>query len=53
LPLFQPSAETGLTSEIVRGVTKYLDGKTNQDMRRNRLERLLQNVKSVVQGHQG
>jgi hypothetical protein len=53
LPLFQPSAETGLTSEIVRGVTKYLDGKTNQDMRSNRLERLLQNVKSVVQGHQG
>ena len=28
LPLFQPSAETGLTSEIVRGATKYLDGKT-------------------------
>ena len=53
LPLFQPSAETGLTSEIVRGATKYLDGKTNQDMRCNRFERLLQNVKSVVQGHQG
>jgi hypothetical protein len=53
LPLFQPSAETGLTSEIARGATKYLDGKTNQDMRSNRLERLLQNVKSVVQGHQG
>jgi hypothetical protein len=53
LPLFQPSAETGLTSEIVRGATKYLDGKTNQDMRSNRFERLLQNFKSVVQGHQG
>jgi hypothetical protein len=53
LPLFQPSADTGLTSQIVRGATKYLMGKTNQDMRANRLERLLQNVKSVVQGHQG
>ena len=53
LPLFQPSAETGLTSEIVRVATKYLDGKTNQDMRSNRFERLLQNFKSVVQGHQG
>jgi hypothetical protein len=39
LPLFQPSAETGLTIEIVRGATKYLDGKTNQDMRSNRFER--------------
>ena len=53
LPLFQPSAETGLTSEIARGATKYLDGKTNQDMRSNRMERLLRNVKSVVQGQQG
>jgi HAD domain in Swiss Army Knife RNA repair proteins len=53
LPLFQPSADTGLTSQIVRGATKYLMGKTNQDMRANRLERLLQNVKSVVQGHPG
>ena len=50
LPLFQPSPETGLTPEIVRGVARYFNGKTDQDMRNSRFERLLQNVKSVVQG---
>ena len=53
LPLFQPSPETGLTPEIVRGVARYFTGKTDQDMRNSRFERLLQNVKSVVRGHQG
>jgi hypothetical protein len=53
LPLFQPSPETGLTPEIVRGVARYFNGKTDQDMRNSRFERILQNVKSVVQGHQG
>jgi hypothetical protein len=53
LPLFQPSATTGLTNPIVRGVTKYLEGKTNQDMRKNSVERLLQNVRSTLKGHKG
>ena len=53
LPLFQPSATTGLTERIVRGVAKYLDGKTDEDMRRSRVERLLQNVRSTLKGHQG
>jgi hypothetical protein len=53
LPLFQPSAATGLTDRIVRGVVKYLDGKTSEDMRSGRVKRLLQNVESVLKGHQG
>ena len=53
LPLFQPSAATGLTDKIVRGVVKYLDGKTDEDMRSGSVERLLQNVQSALKGHQG
>jgi HAD domain in Swiss Army Knife RNA repair proteins len=53
LPLFQPSAATGLTDKIVRGVVRYLEGKTEKDMRSGRVERLLQNVQSVLKGHQG
>jgi hypothetical protein len=53
LPLFQPSATTGLTNSLVRGVTKYLEGKTNRDMRKNFVERLLQNVRSTLTGHKG
>jgi hypothetical protein len=34
LPLFRPSAKTGLTPEIATGVADYLAGKTNRDMRR-------------------
>jgi hypothetical protein len=53
LPLFQPSATTGLTGEIVRSVVQYLDGKTDKDMRSSRVERLLQNVQSTLKGHPG
>ena len=53
LPLFQPSATTGLTGEIVRSVIQYLDGKTDKDMRSSRVERLLQNVQSALKGHPG
>jgi HAD domain in Swiss Army Knife RNA repair proteins len=53
LPLFQPSAAVGLTDKIVRGVVKYLDGTTDDDMRRGPVERLLQNVQSALKGHQG
>src|SRR3981081_3275692 len=37
LPLFQPSARTGLTDEIVERAADYLAGKTDQDMRRRRI----------------
>jgi hypothetical protein len=47
LPLFQPSATTGLTPEIARGVEKYLSGKTQETMRANPIVRLGQNIHSL------
>jgi hypothetical protein len=47
LPLFQPSSKTGLTGQIVRGVEKYLNGKTNDTMRASALVRLGQNIQSL------
>jgi histidinol phosphatase-like enzyme len=48
LPLFQPSAQTGLTPDIVRGVERYLSGKTNETMRANPLKRLVENTEGVI-----
>jgi hypothetical protein len=53
LPLFQPSASTGLDARIERGVIDYLTGKTNQDMRKNYVERLFENARAVIKGHKG
>jgi len=53
LPLFQPSPATGLTQAICIGVAKYLDGKTEKDMRRNAVMRTLQNISSALKGHKG
>jgi Swiss Army Knife RNA repair-like protein len=53
LPLFQPSQSTGLTDEMVEGAANYLNGKTDKDMRRNKIIRLFQNVGSLVVGHKG
>jgi hypothetical protein len=53
LPFFQPSSRTGLTEKIVAGVADYLNGKTDKDMRRNRLVRAVQNLHSVFTGHRG
>lgn len=53
LPLFQPSSTTGLTEEIAKGVARYLDAKTDEDMRSNAAVRVLQNIKSVFKGHEG
>jgi HAD domain in Swiss Army Knife RNA repair proteins len=47
LPLFQPSASTGLTMEIVKAAEKYLNGKTDQDMRASAIVRLGQNIHSL------
>jgi len=46
LPLFQPSAATGLTTEIAKGVEKYLNGKTDRTMRANVVTRIGQNIHS-------
>jgi hypothetical protein len=52
LPLFQPSS-CGITQDIVRGVENYFSGKTNEDMRRNKIERLIQNIQARLKGHEG
>jgi hypothetical protein len=53
LPLFQPSAATGLTDKIVEGVVAYLSGKTNRDMRCSRGKRFFQNIHALLKGHEG
>jgi hypothetical protein len=47
LPLFQPSAKTGLTPEIAKGVQRYLNGRTDQTMRAGALVRIGQNIHSL------
>jgi HAD domain in Swiss Army Knife RNA repair proteins len=47
LPLFQPSSKIGMTPELVRGVEKYLSGKTETTMRANAVVRLGQNIHSL------
>ena len=53
LPLFQPSSSSGITQGIVRGIEKYLSGKTNEDMRCNQIKRLIQNIQARLKGHEG
>lgn len=53
LPLFLPSPRTGLSRKIVNGVVKYLDGKTDRDMRRPLITRVVQNLRAMVTGHKG
>jgi HAD domain in Swiss Army Knife RNA repair proteins len=47
LPLFQPSAATGLTPEIAKGVEDYLEGKTEKTMRASAVVRIGQNIHSL------
>jgi hypothetical protein len=49
MPLFQPSAKTGLTVEIARGIQRYLSGETDQTMCANALLRLAQNVQAYFE----
>jgi hypothetical protein len=53
LPLFQPSSRTGLTQKIVDGAADYLNGRTEKDIRCNRVVRVLQNIHSIFTGHRG
>ena len=53
LPLFQPSKSTGITNEIVQAAADYLNGKTDKDMRHNKLVRIFQNVSAMIVGHKG
>lgn len=47
LPLFQPSAKTGLTAEIVKGVERYLAGKSDATMRASMIVRVGQNLHAL------
>ena len=47
LPLFQPSGQDGLTSEICNGVLDYFAGKTNRDMRAGLIMRVAENIRSA------
>jgi hypothetical protein len=53
LPLFQPSRRTGITDDMVEGAAAYLNGKTDKDMRRNKVVRIMQNLSSLISGHKG
>src|SRR5207248_3646442 len=53
LPLFQPLRSTGLTDEIVEGAADYLNGKTDKDMRRNKLVRVFSRSQRHRRGPQG
>src|SRR5207248_3675585 len=53
LPLFQPLRSTGLTDEMVEAAANYLNGKTDKDMRRNKLVRVFQDLSALVIGHKG
>jgi hypothetical protein len=44
LPLFQPSAKSGLTTEIARGVERYLSGETDETMRAGMVATTTDNV---------
>jgi HAD domain in Swiss Army Knife RNA repair proteins len=47
LPLFQPTSAEGISSAIVRGVERYLSGKTDATMRKSALVRLSENVEGL------
>src|SRR3954454_21152891 len=47
LPLFQPSSQTGITGEIVKGVDRFLSGASEKTMRASLLVRAGQNIHSL------
>jgi hypothetical protein len=47
LPLFQPSAKTGLSNDIVDGLEKFLNGETDETMKAPAIVRLGQNIYSL------
>jgi hypothetical protein len=46
-PLFQPSAKTGLTPEIAKGIEEFLAGRSDKDMCLNVIARLGQNIHAL------
>jgi HAD domain in Swiss Army Knife RNA repair proteins len=52
-PLFQPVPSSGLTDKMAKAAADYLNEKSDKDMRRNRVVRLLQNAVAYLKGHNG
>jgi hypothetical protein len=48
LPLFQPSAKTGLTPEMADGIENYLAGRSDKDMRLSAIERFGQRMHALL-----
>lgn len=48
LPLFQPSDATGLTAKIAQGVAKFLERKTDKDMRSGPITRTFENARKKI-----
>ena len=48
LPLFQPSDSTGLTARMADGIERYLNGRTDKDMRAGPLARTLENARKRI-----
>lgn len=48
LPLFQPSASSGLTAYMTGRIAKYLSGRSDKDMRRGPLVRTLENARKQI-----
>ena len=53
MPLFQPDPGIGLTSNIARGLSDYLNKKTDADMRRSAVVRIARNLANAFSGHRG
>ena len=47
LPLFQPSAKTGFTADIAKGIEEFLAGRSDKDMRADAITRLGQNIHAL------
>ena len=47
LPLFQPSAHTGLTPQIAEGIEAFLAGRSDKDMRASAITRFGQNIHAL------
>jgi hypothetical protein len=49
LPLFQPSSSTGLCADVAKGLKRFLEGKTDCDMRASGARRAIQKLKAVFE----
>lgn len=53
LPLFQPDPAHGLVAAVARPLIRYLNGKTDKDMRRVWAVRVMEEARAVIRDHAG